>query len=127
MAKKTHSSQSAARVIDLRVARALRAMQQEPARNFRVRELARIAGASRATFARLFLAATGRSPIRYLTERRLERAATLLVTTPAPLAHIAEQVGYTSEFALSRAFKRLHGVPPSRYRAGGSTPIRCAA
>lgn len=113
-------------MIDLRVARALRAMQQEPARLFRVRELARIAGASRASFARLFFAATGRSPIRYLNERRLQRAAELVLTTREPLSRIATQVGYGSEFALSRAFKRYHGVAPSRYRAG-ATPIRCAA
>lgn len=118
--------ETASRVTDLRVARALRAMQQEPTRPFRVSELAKLAGASRATFARLFIAATGRTPIRFLTERRLELAARLLVTTPAPLSHIAEHTGYKSEFALSRAFKRHHGVAPAHYRRGAG-PIRCAA
>jgi transcriptional regulator GlxA family with amidase domain len=115
-----------AKITDLRVARALRAMRDEPARPFRVAELAKLAGASRATFARLFRAATGRSPKRYLTERRLELAARLLVTTPAPLSHIAEQTGYKSEFSLSRAFKRQHGLAPAHYRRSAS-PIRCAA
>lgn len=101
-------------------------MQQEPARAFRVAELAKLAGASRASFARLFRAATGHSPMRYLTERRLELAARLLVTTPARLSHIAERTGYKSEFALSRAFKRRHGLAPAHYRRA-STPIRCAA
>jgi transcriptional regulator GlxA family with amidase domain len=114
------------RALDLRVARALRAMQQEPARSFRVAELAKLAGASRATFARLFIAATGRTPIRFLTERRLELAAQLLVTTRAPLSHIAELTGYKTEFALSRAFKRHHGLAPAHYRRNVAT-VRCAA
>jgi transcriptional regulator GlxA family with amidase domain len=114
------------RVVDLRVARALRAMQQDPTRPFRVAELAKLAGASRATFARLFGAATGRTPIRYLTERRLALAARLLVTTRAPLSHIAEQTGYKSEFSLSRAFKRHHGLAPAHYRSAAA-PVRCAA
>jgi transcriptional regulator GlxA family with amidase domain len=74
----------------------------------------------------LFSAATGRTPIRYLTELRLELAARLLVTTRAPLSHIAEQTGYKSEFSLSRAFKRQHGLAPAHYRSAGA-PIRCAA
>ena len=101
-------------------------MQQEPARPFRVAELAKLAGASRATFARLFIAATGRTPIRFLTERRLELAAQLLVTTRGPLSHIAELTGYKTEFALSRAFKRYHGLAPAHYR-GSVGPVRCAA
>lgn len=126
MTQKPLAPRPQAKVVDLRVARALRAMQAEPTRRFRVRELAKLAGASRATFARLFHAATGRSPIRYLTERRLEQAATLLVTTCSPLAQIAEQTGYASEFALSRAFKRHHGVAPTHFRSDPS-PIRCAS
>jgi transcriptional regulator GlxA family with amidase domain len=113
-------------VVDLRIARVLAALRREPARPFRVSELAKLAGASRANFARLFHAATGRSPIRYLAERRLELAARLLRTTPAPLAQIARETGYASEFSLSRAFKRQFGVAPARYRST-SSPIRCAA
>jgi transcriptional regulator GlxA family with amidase domain len=125
MASNSNSRGAAPRVIDVRVARALSAMQQEPARPFRVAELAKLAGASRATFARLFIAETGRTPIRFLTERRLELAARLLVTTAAPLSHIAERTGYKTEFALSRAFKRHHGLAPTHYR--GSSQVRCAA
>jgi transcriptional regulator GlxA family with amidase domain len=126
MASKTYACSAVPQTLDLRVARALRAMQQEPARPFRVAELAKVAGASRATFARLFIAATGRTPIRFLTERRLELAAQLLVTTQAPLSHIAERTGYKTEFALSRAFKRHHGLAPAHYR-GSAGPVRCAA
>jgi transcriptional regulator GlxA family with amidase domain len=116
----------ASNVVDLRVARALAALRREPARPFRVRELAKLAGASRSNFARLFQAATGRSPIRYLAERRLELAARLLRTTSEPLARIARETGYASEFSLSRAFKRHFGVAPARYRASFGQ-IRCAA
>lgn len=115
-------------VTDLRVARAMRAVRAEPARRFSVRELAKVAGASRATFARLFQRATGLSPKRWLTAERLEYAARLLQASDASLAEIAGRIGYANEFAFSRAFKRHHGVAPARFRRGGSAPpIRCAA
>jgi transcriptional regulator GlxA family with amidase domain len=116
----------ASNVVDLRVAKALSALRREPARAFRVKELAKLAGASRANFARLFRHATGRSPIRYLAERRLELAARLLRTTAEPLSRIARETGYSSEFSLSRAFKRHFGVAPAHYRSA-SSQIRCAA
>jgi AraC-like DNA-binding protein len=114
-------------VVDLRVARVLKAALAEPERRFTVRELAKLAGASRASFARLFRAATGESPQRWLRARRLEQAAALLVGTEEPLARIASRVGYVSEFALSRAFKRRYGVAPARYRQQSSLTVRCAA
>lgn len=109
----------------MRVARVLRALEQEPARVFTVRELAKVAGASRATFKRLFRAATGQSPRRFLAQRRLAVAARLLATSEVSLAEIARLTGYASEFSLSRAFKRQHGVAPARYRH--SCTVRCAA
>lgn len=113
-------------VVDLRVARALRAVLAEPERLWQVRELAKLAGASRASFTRLFLAGTGTSPQRYLRALRLERAARLLITTDETLARIAARVGYVSEFALSRAFKRHYGRAPSRYRQESALTLRCA-
>jgi AraC-like DNA-binding protein len=113
-------------VTDLRIARVLRAVRAEPARHWRVTDLAKLAGASRAAFARLFRAATGTSPKRWLTARRLEQVASLLASSGATLGEIANHVGYTSEFALSRAFKRQYGLAPASYRKM-SSPIRCAA
>ena len=110
---------------DVRIARALRAIEAQPSRVFTVRELAKLAGASRATFKRLFRAATGQSPRCYLAQRRLAAAAELLATSEAPLAEIARLTGYASEFSLSRAFKRQHGVAPAHYRQ--SLTLRCAA
>lgn len=115
-------------VVDLRIARVLRALQANPARPWDVRELAKLAGASRAAFARLFLTSTGSSPKRWLRAKRLELAAARLTETDETLARIAAQVGYASEFALSRAFKQHFGVAPAHYREqrrGAS--IRCAA
>lgn len=113
-------------VVDLRVARVLKAVQAEPARRFTVRDLAKLAGASRASFVRLFLVATGESPQRWLRARRLEQAAQLLVSGDERLAEIAARVGYVSEFALSRAFKRRYGLSPAVYRRQSLT-LRCAA
>ena len=126
MASELEVERSEAKVVDLRVARALRAMQQEPAVAWNVPRLAKVAGASRATLARLFRAATGVSPKRWLRDHRLRLVASRLTSTQSTLAVIAREVGYVSEFSLSRAFKRRYGVAPAHYRAGALT-LRCAA
>jgi len=114
--------------VDERVARALDVIDANPRAPFRVRELAKIAGASRATFARLFIAATGEAPMRYVAIKRMELAASLLAATSKPLSQIAELSGYSNEFALSRAFKRHYGMAPAFYRqAVGGNGVRCAA
>jgi AraC family transcriptional activator of mtrCDE len=71
---------------------------------------------SRAAFARAFRAATGQSPVAWLCRERLHRAAELLQTSDAKLAELAETAGYATEFAFSRAFKRLFGIPPAHFR-----------
>jgi transcriptional regulator GlxA family with amidase domain len=81
-----------------------------------VAKLARVAGMSRAAFARQFQRGLGMPPLRYLTNARLSRAAQRLVTSDATLADIAREVGYLSSFALSRAFRRHAGKPPAVYR-----------
>ena len=99
-----------------------------------VARLSKAVGMSRAALARRFVATLAESPMRHLTRLRMERAAELLSTTEQRLASIAPQVGYDSEFALSRAFRRHFGVPPGAYRAGlraggvrRSSPVRMAA
>jgi transcriptional regulator GlxA family with amidase domain len=82
-----------------------------------VARLSRSVGMSRATLARRFVAEYAESPMRHLARLRMDRAAELLARTDQSLARIAPQVGYDTEFALSRAFKRFFGVPPSAYRA----------
>jgi AraC-like DNA-binding protein len=88
-----------------------------------VRRLARLAGASRAAFVRVFAAETGLSPMGYLREQRLAKVAERLVL-PAPgadlheakLAELAAEFGYSTPFALSRAFKQRFGLAPILYR-----------
>jgi AraC-like DNA-binding protein len=62
----------------------------------------------------------GRSPIRYLAQWRMHLAKELLATTDATVVSVARRVGYDSEEAFSRAFKREHGMAPSRWRAARS-------
>ena len=115
---------------DLRVERALAALRAEPARHFSIAELAKLAGASRSNFARLFTRALGSTPHAWLAAHRLELARRLVTETRQSLAEIASQTGYASEFGLSRAFKRRFGVAPGVFRratARAATAIRCAA
>jgi AraC-like DNA-binding protein len=101
---------------DPRVGRALSAMRRQPSCRWTVAALAKRAGMSRAAFARAFRAATGQSPVAWLCRERLHRAAELLQTSDAKLAELAETAGYATEFAFSRAFKRLFGIPPAHFR-----------
>ncbi len=81
-----------------------------------VASLARAVGLSRPAFARQFLATLGLSPMRYLKEQRMLAASALLRSSDASLAEVASHVGYQSEFAFSRAFKRHYQVAPGAYR-----------
>jgi AraC-like DNA-binding protein len=98
------------------VARAIAAMKKEPARKWTVASLAREAKISRAPFARRFRRATGTSPLRWLTEHRLRMATRRLVETDDALAAIAIDIGYATEFAFGKAFKRLLGIAPGLFR-----------
>jgi transcriptional regulator GlxA family with amidase domain len=109
------------------VLRALAAMKAEPARPWTVAALAKVAGLSRAPFARRFREATGRSPVRWLAEQRLAVAEELLLETDLGLAAIAAEIGYGSEFAFSKAFKRRFGVAPGVFRRSSVTAVRAAA
>ena len=99
---------------------ALRAMHEHPDRPWTVQALAGTAGLSRAAFARRFAEQLGEPPLAHLTRWRLALAADLLSGTELTLAAIAARVGYADAFALSAAFKRRYGAPPSRYRAAAS-------
>jgi AraC-like DNA-binding protein len=96
--------------------RALALMLARAGEAWTVSALARAAGLSRAAFARQFQRRFGMSPMRYLADLRMREAARLLSETDATLALIAAEVGYESEFAFSRAFKRHSGEAPGSYR-----------
>ncbi|MGV9722751.1 AraC family transcriptional regulator [Nocardia beijingensis] len=101
---------------DPAVAAVLRAVHEEPARAWTVTDLGDIAGVSRATLARRFLATVGEPPLAYVTRWRMLTAARLLRETDSSLAAVARRVGYTSEFAFAKAFKREYGLAPGGYR-----------
>jgi AraC-like DNA-binding protein len=119
--------QAARPPLDERVARALEQMRSRPAERWTVAKLAKAAGLSRAAFARRFAAEVGVPPLRYLADLRLARAAQRLVEGNDSLAGVAAEVGYESEFAFSRAFKRRYGEAPGVWRrharAAGIRPM----
>jgi AraC-like DNA-binding protein len=95
---------------------ALRALHSDPAHQWTVAELADGAGVSRAALARRFNDLVGEPPMSFLTGWRIALAADLLREPGATVGSVAPQVGYSSAFALSTAFKRLRGVSPRQYR-----------
>lgn len=103
---------------DPAVGPALLLLHEHPARAWTVALLASRVGVSRAGLARRFTALVGQPPMSYLTSWRLTLAADLLREPDATVASVARQVGYSSAFALSTAFKRVHGMSPQEYRAG---------
>jgi AraC-like DNA-binding protein len=88
-----------------------------PERKWTVGDLAAEAAVSRSLLDERFRQVLGRSPIRYLTEWRMHVAADLLASTDLGVAQVARRVGYDSEEAFSRAFKRITGRAPSAWRA----------
>ena len=103
---------------DQHIGRALSNIHQRPAEAWTLDDLAREAGVSRSLLAERFAHLVGMPPMQYLAQWRIQLAASLLRTTKASLAEIAERVGYGSEASLSRAFKRWVGVAPVVYRRG---------
>jgi AraC-like DNA-binding protein len=101
---------------DEQVGRALSALHDDPVRAWSLDDLAREVGVSRSLLAERFLHFVGIPPIQYLAQWRIQLAAERLRNTTESLAEIAERVGYGSESALSRAFKRLVGVAPRAFR-----------
>lgn len=99
------------------VGAALALVHAHPGRAWSVASLARAVGVPRATFARRFAALTGQPPMGYVTSWRMAVAARLLRERRQPLREVAAAVGYDSEFAFARAFKRTVGHAPGRYRA----------
>ena len=100
------------------VGRALTALHDRPAQAWSLEELAREVGVSRSVLAERFHHYVGVPPMQYLARWRMQLAASLLSGTNVGVAEVANRVGYGSEAALSRAFKRLVGVAPSAWRAG---------
>jgi AraC-like DNA-binding protein len=98
------------------VGRALALMHDAPASEWTVDELGRRVGLSRSALHERFMDMIGQPPMQYLANWRMQVAANLLRNTNATVAAVAVEVGYDSEAAFARAFKRLVGRPPAAWR-----------
>ena len=101
---------------DRHIGRALNLMHAEPMRAWTVNELARETGLSRSTLAERFTGYVGIPPMQYLQKWRLQIAASRLLGGTTGIAAIAADIGYESEAAFSRAFKRMIGQSPADWR-----------
>ena len=101
---------------DPQVGTALRLMHAQPSEPWTLDRLAREAGLSRSTFAERFTAYVGISPMQYLARWRLQLAGRLLEQPGVSIAQAGAEVGYESEAAFNRAFKKLVGTPPGTWR-----------
>jgi AraC-like DNA-binding protein len=101
---------------DPSIGRALAALHSSPARAWSLNLLAREVGLSRSVLAERFTQFVGQPAMQYLANWRMQLAANQLLNGAEGIASIAERVGYESEAAFSRAFKKAVGVPPSQWR-----------
>lgn len=107
-----------AALADPSLGRCLSLIHQSPTVAWSVPRLAAEAGLSRSSLCERFEAVLGTSPMRYLRDWRLHLAGVALATSNRRIAAIAEDAGYGTEAAFSRAFRRGYGVPPSAWRQG---------
>jgi AraC-like DNA-binding protein len=110
---------------DRRLGGVLRSMHKELGRPWTIDELAGMASMSRSAFAACFKRRVGEAPMDYLARWRMFRAGCMLRQSQQAVGEIAAQVGYESEAAFSKAFKRVTGLPPGehRRRSGDSAPV----
>lgn len=101
---------------DRQIGKALSLMHRQPECDWRVESLAREVGMSRSGFAARFTTLVGEPALQYLTSLRMQLAYRELRETNDTLAQIAERVGFNSESAFNRAFKRAVGIPPGAAR-----------
>jgi len=103
---------------DPRLIKALDQLHARTDRALSLADLATAAGMSRSAFAERFRRVVGMTPMRYLADWRMLKARALLETGALSIADAAAQVGYESEAAFARAFKKQFGTPPGRIRRG---------
>ena len=101
---------------DPQISRALGLMHKQPDKDWTVASLAHEIGQSRSAFAAHFTRSVGEPPLSYLKRWRMHLAARLLEEENLSVAQTAERVGYLTQAAFNRAFKRQYGLPPLTYR-----------
>jgi AraC-like DNA-binding protein len=104
------------------VGRALALLHERPGADWTLDTLARGAGLSRSALAQRFTHFVGDSPMQYLTRWRMQAAARLLADGQTKVSSVALRVGYESEAAFSRAFKKATGVAPAAWRSRHARP-----
>jgi len=102
---------------DPEVSKALALMHRDPARPWTLADLAKGSGVSRSVLAERFRHYLNEPPMAYLTHWRLQLGAQMLASTSYSVAEVAAEVGYESEAAFNRAFKRQFEVPPAKFRS----------
>lgn len=105
---------------DPQVGQALSLVHASPANDWTIEALANAVGMSRSSFARRFAHFSGDSPMQYLGKWRMQLAARRLENPQISIAQAGAEVGYDSEAAFNRAFKKVMGVPPGAWRRGRS-------
>jgi AraC-like DNA-binding protein len=105
------------------ISQALALLHREPSHAWTVSNLARRVGLSRTRLAERFRHFLGESPMAYLTKWRLKLGAEMLLSTEESVAEVAEAVGYCSEAAFNRAFKREFDSPPAQFRRKRKVPL----
>ena len=103
---------------DPSVGKALRLLHSNPARDWAVDDLAREVAVSRSVLAQRFTELVGETPMRYLANWRMQLAKQVMREGTRNIQEVATRVGYESEAAFNRAFKRSTGSPPAAWRKG---------
>lgn len=109
-----------AAVNDAHVGKALRLLHADPVRDWTVDELAREVALSRSVLAQRFAELVGEAPMRYLANWRMQLAKQMMREGTHNIQEVATRVGYDSEAAFNRAFKRATGSPPATWRKGAT-------
>lgn len=103
-------------LVDPQIGAALQLLHEQPGKAWTVGTLAGKVGMSRSAFAARFHQVVGQAPMQYLKRWRLQKAAAVLAAGSSGIARVAAEVGYESEAAFAKAFKRTLGVSPGAYR-----------
>lgn len=113
---KATNDNSPAALAPFRLRQAKQYLDENLCNQIRLEDVAACAGLSASHFCRQFKRATGKSPIRYVLDKRIERAKHLILDTDTPLASVALEVGFSSQSHFTVIFRKLAGVPPRRFR-----------
>ncbi len=113
-------------IFDPQIGAALRSVHANVNSPWTVDSLAAAAGMSRSAFAVRFKELLGQTPLEYVTEWRMQKAIRLLQQRGKKLIEVAQSVGYDSDAAFSKAFKRVVGLAPGEYRRNDLDPLAAA-